>query len=474
MAMVKSWSVTPLEWLGLDNLSATVKIKLERDGWSTIDEFVDGYGGATGGGGSTSGGGAGRSDHSRSVPVSVTGDSQDLQGQIDSLLGDLSANVKIGLEKTWAVTPLEWLGLANLSATVSMAMEKSWKVAALEWLGLANLSATVSMAMEKTWKVTALEWLGLANLSAKVSMAMVKSWSVAPLSWLGLANLSATVSMSMSKTWKNSALAWLGLDNLSATVSMSMKKSWKNSALAWLGLDNLSATVSMSMKKSWKNSALAWLGLDDLKSSVEVSPKKGWSGTLKGALGLSDMKVTATVSLKKGSPNKIVVAKNGSTTWQLQLKKLGGVFANGIWRNIAQYANGTTNAQHGSLFLAGESGPEMVGHVGGRTEVLNQSQLAATMYAAVHKAMQGVKINASFYNADAANSESDYETMYRAMYDAFTDAMAGSNERDREKIALMRQIAAKEFTAEVTAASVNRAQTRMNRRAGTTIVPVGT
>jgi hypothetical protein len=38
----------------------------------------------------------------------------------------------------------------------------------------------------------------------------------------------------------------------------------------------------------------------------------------------------------------------------------------------------------------------------------------------------------------------------------------------------MRQIAAKEFTAEVTAASVNRAQTRMNRRAGTTIVPVGT
>jgi hypothetical protein len=64
--------------------------------------------------------------------------------------------------------------------------------------------------------------------------------------------------------------------------------------------------------------------------------------------------------------------------------------------------------------------------------------------------------------------------MYRAMYDAFTDAMTGSNERDKEKVQLMRQIAAKEFTAEVTAASVNRAQTRMNRRAGTTIVPVGT
>jgi hypothetical protein len=89
--------------------------------------------------------------------------------------------------------------------------------------------------------------------------------------------------------------------------------------------------------------------------------------------------------------------------------------------------------------------------------------------------MGGVKIAATFYNGDASeSSEADYEMMYRAMYDAFTDAMAPNAERDREKVALMREIAAKEFTAEVTAASVNRAQTRMNRRAGTTIVPVGT
>jgi hypothetical protein len=96
------------------------------------------------------------------------------------------------------------------------------------------------------------------------------------------------------------------------------------------------------------------------------------------------------------------------------------------------------------------------------------------MFAAVRSAMGGVKIAATMYNGGGDNDEADYEMMYRAMYDAFTDAMAGSNERDREKIQLMRQIAAKEFTAEVTAASMNRAQTRMNRRAGTTIVPVGT
>ena len=95
------------------------------------------------------------------------------------------------------------------------------------------------------------------------------------------------------------------------------------------------------------------------------------------------------------------------------------------------------------------------------------------MYSAVRAAMSGVRIAGTMYSGSVGSGD-DYETMYRAMYDAFTDAMAGSNERDREKVALMRQIAAKEFTAEVTAASVNRAQTRMNRRAGTTIVPVGT
>ena len=52
--------------------------------------------------------------------------------------------------------------------------------------------------------------------------------------------------------------------------------------------------------------------------------------------------------------------------------------------------------------------------------------------------------------------------------------MARSDERDREKVQLLRQINAKEFSAEISTASVNKAQERMNRRAGMTIVPVGT
>ena len=235
---------------------------------------------------------------------------------------------------------------------------------------------------------------------------------------------------------------------------------------------------------------------DGSSFSYKGTLSKGWTGTPQQALGVDNLKTDLEVNFKKGSNDTIEITQSGGSgggggTWRIAIKELGGAFVNGIWKSIAQFANGgifsggfwknipqyaggTTNA-HGSMFLAGEAGPELVGHLGGRTEVLNQSQLAATMFSAVRAAMGGVKIAATFYNGDTSeSSEADYEMMYRAMYDAFTDAMAGSNERDREKVQLMRQIAAKEFTAEVTAASVNRAQTRMNRRAGTTIVPVGT
>ena len=67
-------------------------------------------------------------------------------------------------------------------------------------------------------------------------------------------------------------------------------------------------------------------------------------------------------------------------------KESGGSFYNGIWHNIEQYANGGAPS-HGSLFWAGERGAEVVGHMNGRTEVLNQSQIASTIYSAMVSAM---------------------------------------------------------------------------------------
>lgn len=64
----------------------------------------------------------------------------------------------------------------------------------------------------------------------------------------------------------------------------------------------------------------------------------------------------------------------------------GGIYSNGSWKSIPQYANGGAPS-HGTLFWAGEAGAEVVAHASGKTEVLNQSQIASVMYSAIYSAM---------------------------------------------------------------------------------------
>ena len=42
---------------------------------------------------------------------------------------------------------------------------------------------------------------------------------------------------------------------------------------------------------------------------------------------------------------------------------------------------------HGTMFVASETGAEIVGHINGKTEVLNQSQIASAIDSAVYSAM---------------------------------------------------------------------------------------
>jgi len=54
--------------------------------------------------------------------------------------------------------------------------------------------------------------------------------------------------------------------------------------------------------------------------------------------------------------------------------------------------------------VAGEAGPEIMGHINGRTEILNKSQLAQTMYSAVLAAMgQAVSALGTFLSGQLAN-----------------------------------------------------------------------
>lgn len=141
---------------------------------------------------------------------------------------------------------------------------------------------------------------------------------------------------------------------------------------------------------------------------------KGWGNkSPQKALGLTGLTTTITANFAKGKNDTVSVSGSGGT-WRLAVKELGGVFQNGIWRSIPQYARGTLRA--GSIFAAGEAGPELVGHIGGRTEVLNKSQLAATMHAAVYSGMLAALSRLSFrMPAMATGTVMPYEVAAQAV-----------------------------------------------------------
>lgn len=140
---------------------------------------------------------------------------------------------------------------------------------------------------------------------------------------------------------------------------------------------------------------------------------------------------------------------NKSANYALQrINAKGGIF-NGGWHNIPQYASGTSDAlSHGSLFVAGERGSEIVGNINGRTEVLNRSQIAATIKASTISGMRLFKNSqmvrpSDITSAYASNSPYGYEN--RAMATS-NEAILEQNRLLQEQNTLLREIANKELT----------------------------
>ena len=165
-----------------------------------------------------------------------------------------------------------------------------------------------------------------------------------------------------------------GWSTISAYVGTAVTAAVKLSKSGWSTISNYVGTaVSVGIKlfKSGWSTISSFVGTS---VSVGISLfKSGWS-SIKSFFGLSS--------------GGIVGAKGG-----VKIFGSGGrISASGaaqFWRSVPHYAGGTSNA-HGTAFVAGEHGPEVVGHIGGRTEVLNKSQLAATMYKAIADGMATV------------------------------------------------------------------------------------
>lgn len=266
--------------------------------------------------------------------------------ELDGTENILEIGVKL-VKKGWK-TLKKFVGTA-VTAAVSLA-KKGWK-SLKKWVG-DKLDVAISL-IKKGWKKIE-KFVGDA---VKVSISLLKK------GWSTISNYVGTAVSVYISLLKRS---WTTISNFVGTavsvyISL-LKKGW-TSISNWIGTTN-SVYISL-LKRGWSTIA----GFIGTSVSVGISLfKSGWS-SLKAFFGLASGGIVTNHGFKLLSSGGVL--HDGTTNW---------------WRSIPKYATGTHTA-HGSMFVAGEAGPEIVGHVNNRTEVLNKSQLAATMEAAVRTAM---------------------------------------------------------------------------------------
>ena len=341
----------------------------------------------------------------------------------------------------------------STDATVNLV--KKWKTVA-KWvrsfMGNTPVNQNVGLA-KKVWS-TVSSWVDgeRGNTLVNQAVGLVRNMWTSVSSWTNDQKGSTPVEqgVSLKPNWTGTANAALGLDNLSSDVDIYMRYMWQTAGIdpiSYMGLNNLNSTVNVDMMTPWwywHKSPIEWMGLNNLNATVNISA------------------------------NIRNLANSVSSVFR---RAKGGVYSNDKWSDIPQYAGGTSNVRTGSLFWAGENGnSEIVGNAGGRTEVLNKSQIASAIFSAVNAAMAPAAANfaaAAQYMGGSDNTY-DEDALSSMIQRAVEAAMSRSNDLDRQKVELLRQISDKDLTVEYSTSAANKAQTRMNRRAGVTIVPVGT
>ena len=214
------------------------------------------------------------------------------------------------------------------------------------------------------------------GLSLKTGVQLVKDgWSTVK-NWIG--NIPAVKQgVGLLKSGWSTVKNWVGnIPTVDQAVSLA-KRGW-TTVKGWVGnIPAVSQGISL-IKDGW-TSVKNWINSPTVSVGISLF-KSGWSsissfvGT-SVSVGISLVK-SGWTSIKKffGLENGGVVGAKGG----VKMFASGGIITPNMWKAVPKYAGGTSRA-HGSMFVAGESGAELVGHVNGTTEVLNRFQLASVM-----------------------------------------------------------------------------------------------
>lgn len=260
------------------------------------------------------------------------------------------------IKKGWD-TVTKWIGNIPIIKQFVSLVKQGWQNVK-NWIGNIPVLNQGIQLIKHLW-TTIKNWIGtIPTLDQKIQL--VKHLWTTVKNWIGnIPTLSQFIGLAKSgwTTVKN----WIGnLPVIGQAISL-LKSGWTTIS-AFIGT---AASVGISLFKSGWSTIASFVGTK-VRVGIELF-KSGWSA-LKSFFGLSS-----------GGYN---------TGHGFKLFEKGG-FVDGKhyhgW-GIPTYASGSMPT-HGSMFVAGENGAEMVGHIGGQTEVLNRSQIYVVMKSAVISGM---------------------------------------------------------------------------------------
>lgn len=367
-----------------DGLSLETGVKLVKDGWSSVKNWIGNIPAVKQGVGLLKSGWSTVKNWIGNIPtvdqaVALAKSGwQTVKGWIGNIPGVSQA---VSLAKSGWNSVREWVGnIPVVSQGISL-LKSGWTTVK-NWVGnIPTLSQAINL-IKSGWQ-TVKGWIGnIPTLSQAISL--IKSGWTTIKNWIGnIPVLSQGISLLKSgwTTVKN----WIGnIPTLSQGISL-LKSGW-STVKNWIGSLPVIAQGISLFKSGW-TTIKNWIGSHTVGVGISLW-KNGWSsissfvGT-SVSVGISLFK-SGWTSIKKffGLANGGIVGANGG----VKMFASGGIITPNMWKAMPKYAGGTNRA-HGSMFVAGESGAELVGHVNGTTEVLNRFQLASVMHSSIVSGM---------------------------------------------------------------------------------------
>lgn len=284
-------------------------------------------------------------------------------------------------------TSIDWVNLftkaMELKDKISNAMWELFKIA-VKTIGAINLDITVELLDKvKTKLQEAKDWLKDKFLDFKAKLPTIEEIKEKLEEFVG--NVKAKLESTFGIKFPTLEEIKEKIEQFVNDVKSKLQSTFGITFPKWENIKDKISGIKKNLKSSFKVSfklnVPSWEKIKDKFTSIVNKIKSLFNLDLK----FNSNKEAQTVTVSGGSTGKAVskavskaVKKTVSKTKKAK-KANGGIYSHGTWKNFA--TGGFPS--HGTQFIAGEHGAEVVGHINGRTEVLNKSQIAQAMMGAV-------------------------------------------------------------------------------------------